>query len=283
METPVTRRPASRLPRRRWFGVALVLVLASLPSGRPAFSQGLPVGGEALIEGLIAAYPDQLSHRDENFLVWHDGTRLPIDDGLPKTHAGRLAAADIEDMLGQIYPVGPCSFLPPVTDFELGRVRSEAFFAAMYGASPDEVAAHLITIDWFGAPLRATSVNGVATALEAVRDDLARLPPDLHPIFATSAGTYNWRTIAGTDRLSVHSFGAAIDLNVDFADYWRWNSRTGLENDVPPYRNQVPVEVVEAFERHGFVWGGKWYRFDTMHFEYRPELIRLARTARCDG
>jgi hypothetical protein len=39
----------------------------------------------------------------------------------------------------------------------------------------------------------------------------------------------------------------------------------------------VPDAVVAAFERHGFVWGGKWLFFDTMHFEYRPEILILAR------
>ena len=24
---------------------------------------------------------------------------------------------------------------------------------------------------------------------------------------------------------------------------------------------------------HGFIWGGKWYHYDTMHFEFRPELV----------
>ncbi|MDP3291618.1 MAG: M15 family metallopeptidase, partial [Sulfuricurvum sp.] len=24
---------------------------------------------------------------------------------------------------------------------------------------------------------------------------------------------------------------------------------------------------------HGFIWGGRWYHYDTMHFEYRPELL----------
>ena len=27
------------------------------------------------------------------------------------------------------------------------------------------------------------------------------------------------------------------------------------------------------FEKYGFVWGGRWYHYDTMHFEYRPELF----------
>ena len=38
-------------------------------------------------------------------------------------------------------------------------------------------------------------------------------------------------------------------------------------------KNKIPFEIVEIFERHGFIWGGKWYHYDTMHFEYRPELL----------
>jgi hypothetical protein len=39
------------------------------------------------------------------------------------------------------------------------------------------------------------------------------------------------------------------------------------------------MEIVDVFERHGFIWGGKWYHFDTMHFEYRPELIEAGEAA----
>jgi len=34
----------------------------------------------------------------------------------------------------------------------------------------------------------------------------------------------------------------------------------------------MPQSVVDAFERQGFIWGGKWNHYDTMHFEYRPEF-----------
>ena len=37
--------------------------------------------------------------------------------------------------------------------------------------------------------------------------------------------------------------------------------------------NTLPAEVIDIFERHGFIWGGKWSHYDTMHFEYRPELL----------
>jgi hypothetical protein len=38
----------------------------------------------------------------------------------------------------------------------------------------------------------------------------------------------------------------------------------------------VPGAIGEIFERHGFIWGAKWFHVDSMHFEYRPELIALA-------
>ena len=43
------------------------------------------------------------------------------------------------------------------------------------------------------------------------------------------------------------------------------------------YKNDIPWETVRIFEAHGFIWGGKWYHSDTMHFEYRPELIGAAK------
>ena len=60
--------------------------------------------------------------------------------------------------------------------------------------------------------------------------------------------------------------GAAIDINTKSSDYWLWSSGGA-------YRNRIPFAIVEIFERHGFIWGGKWGHFDTMHFEYRPELL----------
>ena len=50
--------------------------------------------------------------------------------------------------------------------------------------------------------------------------------------------------------------------------------RRGLKEGQPgiPYRNQMPLALVTIFERHGWIWCGRWYHSDTMHFEYRPEL-----------
>jgi hypothetical protein len=63
----------------------------------------------------------------------------------------------------------------------------------------------------------------------------------------------------------MHSWGAAIDINAAYADYWLWpRGKSG---------NAIPTEIIDIFERRGFIWGGKWSHYDTMHFEYRPELL----------
>ena len=99
---------------------------------------------------------------------------------------------------------------------------------------------------------------------------LDALPGSFIKYLTPSGGTYNCRVIAGTDRKSVHGNGIAIDINVGWSDYWR-NHRP--VDGKYPYKNRIPWEIVEIFEAHGFIWGGKWYHYDTMHFEYRPELL----------
>ena len=115
-----------------------------------------------------------------------------------------------------------------------------------------------------------TSKNGVADKLQLVSNELDKIPK-YYKYLENPGGTYNWRTIQGTNRQSPHSYGFAIDINIKYSNYWRWDSIDG--SDSIPYVNRIPLEIVEVFEKHGFIWGGKWYHYDTMHFEYRPELF----------
>ncbi|OBZ92452.1 hypothetical protein ADU59_26630 [Pararhizobium polonicum] len=231
------------------------------------------------VDLLIAAYPDSLLKSQDGTIRFRDGGSLPVDDGKAKDHAGKLASGDIEDSLSQIYPAGPCETTLDV-NFDPGRIRSDALMMRLYGASAREVEASLVDVDWFGKTLRVTKRQGAAAALEKVRDALKEMP-DLKPFLSPSAGTFNWRKVAGAPNMSVHSFGAAIDINTKYADYWIWSG--GKPGRVPHYRNRYPMKIVDAFERHGFIWGGRWYHYDTMHFEYRPELLAIARVAGGDA
>lgn len=68
------------------------------------------------------------------------------------------------------------------------------------------------------------------------------------PVDLVYHGCYNHRYIAGTNRLSNHASGTAIDLNAD---------------------TEIPARMVKCFEDAGFSWGGRWPEPDTdpMHFE----------------
>ena len=90
---------------------------------------------------------------------------------------------------------------------------------------------------------------------------------------------WTWRNIASSQNRSFHSYGLAIDiLPKSFGGketYWLWAANRGADWWSISYNNRFhpPAEVIKAFEKFGFVWGGKWPQFDTMHFEYRPEIL----------
>jgi len=99
---------------------------------------------------------------------------------------------------------------------------------------------------------------------------------------------WSWRNISATQSRSFHSYGAAIDLLPrslgGLQTYWLWTSQHTPEWWTVPYsrRFHPPPEVITAFESFGFIWGGKWRYFDTMHFEYRPEILFLSGIPRMD-
>jgi len=91
-----------------------------------------------------------------------------------------------------------------------------------------------------GDSVMVTNVNGVAERLTTLSHMLEAFPESMIRYLVPSAGTFNCRRIAGTDRLSMHAFGAAIDLNPRFGDYWLWSR----ENGTIIWRNRFPVEIV---------------------------------------
>jgi len=74
---------------------------------------------------------------------------------------------------------------------------------------------------------------------------------------AAFAGCWNSRLTRSGTGVSRHAWGAAVDLNVA-------GNPTGLASAQDP-------RLVEAMERWGFTWGGRWLVPDPAHFEYlRP-------------
>lgn len=246
-----------------------VLLLALLGGG-PAFA--VDPG-----ERLRAAYPEFVERVDGNDLVLRDGRRIPISDGRAKSFEERLDHPDLADMFADPYPSGPVT--PPAFQADPGRYRNAAFFTAIYGdCRKGEVEKHLVAVPWLskhgGGTVRISSRAGAAEALRAVSAELDAGPAEWRKFLVPSAGTYNCRAIAGTDRVSAHGWGIAVDIAVKSTDYWYWSDPTGRK---VVFRNRIPVEIGAVFERHGFVWGARWYHYDTMHFEYRPEILGIDR------
>jgi len=257
------------------------LALCILAAG--SFLSAAPVAqAEPLAAGpaLVQAYPDFLDRVDGSELVWRDGTRMPIDDGSPaKPLDAMLDHPDLKDMFSMPYPAGEKG-IPPAVDFDPGRVRYGPLFQRMYGdCHAPRFMSNAVPVDWLptrsGKKLKFTKINGAAQALQMVSAELDKLPSSFMEYLMPPAGTYNCRSVAATDRLSPHAYGIAIDINASKADYWQWAKKPAGAS--VPYQNHVPLEIVDIFERHGFIWGGKWYHYDTMHFEYRPEIIATAR------
>ena len=219
---------------------------------------------------LLAGYPG-LFVFEGNEVVFPDGTRIVWDDGKARSAEELIAAPDIEDMFHFVYPLVGEGELVPGKDFDPGRIRNEPFFKAIYGSSAAKVGGHVVRVPWLGGAVQVSSLFGIHRKIAAVA---AGMTGDLTEYGRKPGGGFNWRVIAGTDQLSVHSFGAALDINVDFSDYWRW---AGVNADPIPFKNRIPLAVVALFEAQGFIWGGRWYHYDTMHFEYRPELIAYAK------
>jgi hypothetical protein len=96
-----------------------------------------------------------------------------------------------------------------------------------------------------------------------------------------SVGAWSWRNVAATASRSFHSYGIALDImpknNKSLHTYWQWSADYKKEWYNIPYNQRwhPPDSVVKAFEFHGFCWGGKWQMFDTIHFEYRPEILHI--------
>lgn len=70
------------------------------------------------------------------------------------------------------------------------------------------------------------------------------------------AGGYSFRLMRGGTKLSMHSWGCAVDFD----------SARNRFGDTAPNFATVPA-VLEAFANEGWIWGGEWDTPDGMHWQ----------------
>jgi len=147
-----------------------------------------------------------------------------------------------------------------------------------------ESAANLVQINFLGKTFSVhRDLEGRLKKIDALIREAAKTDPAVQTFINEigSIGAWNWRNVAVTASRSYHAYGVAVDIlprNLKgLATYWQWEADKSPEWYKIPYtrRYHPPMTVVKIFERYGFCWGGKWPLFDTMHFEYRPEIMAL--------
>jgi len=70
------------------------------------------------------------------------------------------------------------------------------------------------------------------------------------------AGGFNYRMMRGSSRLSLHSWGCAVDFD---------SARNAFGDSTPNFA-LIPA-VLDAFAKEEWTWGGKWKKTDGMHWQ----------------
>ncbi|MDR2245124.1 MAG: M15 family metallopeptidase [Treponema sp.] len=261
---------------------------------------------EQVMKALAAAYPERIGKAE-----WRDGDwAVPVLGEWFFYAEGRLLPAALKDAKGTkniIEEYDPQPFynyaldLPPWK--EPGPEETERFrnFAQRRQENPPKRSQHFYDALW-QAHTREEAYERVKTirflnrtvlAHYAILEDLAlvearilreaQTDPKLREWIRTieTLSGWNWRSIADTQSRSFHAYGVAIDIlpagRRGLETYWLWTSRNNPQWWAAPYSKRLhpPDSVIKAFEAYGFIWGGKWLFYDTMHFEYRPEIFLL--------
>lgn len=108
---------------------------------------------------------------------------------------------------------------------------------------------------------------------------------DEQSMAANNSSAFNYRRVAGSKKLSAHSYGLAVDLNPKYNPYVRKGGRLVSPKGSARYANRrlnfdykITADdlCVRLFKQHGFRWGGDWRNVkDYQHFEKPLSTIKL--------
>lgn len=149
----------------------------------------------------------------------------------------------------------------PLADTE-SRLRNEAAPGAPATTSTATPAGTSRT----GVPLSRITVPGSNAALTVASDAAPAFSGFLNDLRAAGAplsdvGGYNYRNIAGTNRLSQHAFGRAIDVDQ--------RGRNAVSPAFRQWANNNRQLLAQLTQKWGLTSGGDWRNPDFGHWEYR--------------
>lgn len=116
-------------------------------------------------------------------------------------------------------------------------------------------------------PIRVRMLQPAIDSLARIFERVRAMDPELHDRIGT-AGSLCVRQIRGSrGRASSHSFGLAVDINID-----------GVLDKLGDGRTQLGLLLVaDLFRQEGWIWGAAWRREDSMHFEVARETLEAWR------
>lgn len=161
--------------------------------------------------------------------------------------------------------------------------RDNEFLDTLYGGFSERVLdKHIELVSVIGFRVRVHSFikDKIIIASDEIKE-LAKTDKEVSDFLESlkTVSGYVWKNVSKSSSRSYHSYGVAIDTLPEKTGskqvYWAWTRVNNKNWYATPYdkRWMPPKSVIEIFEKNGFIWGGKWQFFDTIHFEYRPEII----------
>lgn len=135
----------------------------------------------------------------------------------------------------------------------------QSSLTAFYGMAGDESKLTTIDVTGLGVKYDGKTVKTIRCH-QRVSASLRRVLQSLgchKDILAKYAGCFNDRQMRGGSLPSLHARGAAIDLDPDNnGNHTSW-----------PARASIPLEVMEAFAKEGWISAGAFWGRDAMHFQ----------------
>lgn len=112
-------------------------------------------------------------------------------------------------------------------------------------------------------PIKVHMLQPAVDSLNRVFEKVRAADPDLYARINT-AGSLCVRQIRGSNgRTSTHSFGLAVDLNID-----------GHLDTLGDGKTQLGLTILaDFFNEEGWVWGAAFSREDSMHFEVSRQML----------
>ncbi len=185
-----------------------------------------------------------------------DGAKRPSGpNAIIDAYAQVVQIADRRNVNNGITVAGP-DFLERF----LGRPREDLSDKCQPMTNPD---LREFLVEATVGPIKVRMLKPAVESLRRVFENVRQTDRDLYDRINT-AGSLCIRQIRGTNgRTSTHSFGLAVDLNID-----------GHLDTLGDGRTQLGLTILaDFFNEEGWVWGAGFSREDSMHFEVSQKQL----------